>query len=171
MQQCGCVSGLREQRRMKALLHPICWRDLTKHLSSRAHALYVQTSKRAIQQLLCWYLLHLLFVSSACEWEQRGISWPLGKLQSHRLLLIQALGSWSPAGPGPLKDCVGDSPAYRGTGLVPTYQLRDMGVSLLCCASVCRLRGKAGGGARVTAGPKRPHLSVCPGTLLAGFPV
>ena len=25
------------------------------------------------------------------------------------------------------------------------------------------LRGKAGGGARVTAGPKRPHLSVCPG--------
>ena len=24
------------------------------------------------------------------------------------------------------------------------------------------LRGKAGGGARVTAGPKRPHLSVCP---------
>ena len=24
-------------------------------------------------------------------------------------------------------------------------------------------RGKAGGGARVTAGPKRPHLSVCPG--------
>ena len=26
-----------------------------------------------------------------------------------------------------------------------------------------RGRGKAGGGARVTAGPKRPHLSVCPG--------
>ena len=25
------------------------------------------------------------------------------------------------------------------------------------------VRGKAGGGARVTAGPKRPHLSVCPG--------
>ena len=25
------------------------------------------------------------------------------------------------------------------------------------------LRGKAGGGARVTAGPKRPHLSVCSG--------
>ena len=25
------------------------------------------------------------------------------------------------------------------------------------------LRGKAGGGARVTAGPKRPHLGVCPG--------
>ena len=24
------------------------------------------------------------------------------------------------------------------------------------------LRGKAGGGARITAGPKRPHLSVCP---------
>ena len=24
------------------------------------------------------------------------------------------------------------------------------------------MRGKAGGGARVTAGPKRPHLSVCP---------
>ena len=32
------------------------------------------------------------------------------------------------------------------------------------------LRGKAGGGARVTAGPKRPHLSVCPGqsSLSAG---
>ena len=26
------------------------------------------------------------------------------------------------------------------------------------------LRGKAGGCARVTAGPKRPHLGVCPGT-------
>ena len=26
-----------------------------------------------------------------------------------------------------------------------------------------RLRGKAGGGARVTAGPKRPHLGVCAG--------
>ena len=26
------------------------------------------------------------------------------------------------------------------------------------------LRGKAGGRARVTAGPKRPHLGVCPGT-------
>ena len=25
------------------------------------------------------------------------------------------------------------------------------------------LRGTAGGGARVTAGPKRTHLSVCPG--------
>ena len=28
------------------------------------------------------------------------------------------------------------------------------------------LRGKAGGGARVTAGPKRPHLSVCLGLPL-----
>ena len=81
--------------------------------------------------------IHLLFVSSACEWEQRGISWTLGKLQSHGLLLIQALGSSSPAGPGPLKDCVGDSPASRGTDLVPTYQLCDMGVSLPCCALVC----------------------------------
>ena len=40
-----------------------------------------------------------------------------------------------------------------------------------CCLNnqnkvASNMRGKAGGGARVTAGPKRPHLSVCPGLTL-----
>ena len=34
-------------------------------------------------------------------------------------------------------------------------------VRALACA--CAIACEAGGGARVTAGPKRPHLSVCPG--------
>ena len=40
------------------------------------------------------------------------------------------------------------------------FQLKKSGPNLRL-----GLRGKAGGGARVTAGPKRPHLSVCPGNL------
>lgn len=43
VQQCGCVSGLRKQRRMEAVLHPVCLRDLTENLSLRACALYKQT--------------------------------------------------------------------------------------------------------------------------------